>query len=347
MSGADGQEGFDGYDEVRTAAAVEVRPPGGLLAIGGKDAVSFLQGVLTNDVASLEPGRSCYAASLTAQGRMVSDMHVLRRDRDVLLVVEPGVAAELAARFDQSIFTEDVSVADLSAGIASIGIHGPAAHAAAASAADPHAAEVRSALHEDRHATLPVDGGALVVFGGTWLGVPAVRVIGPPDAVRAVRQRLAAAGLPELGPHALAARRIEAGTPVFGIDMTPETIPLEAGIEPRAISLTKGCYVGQEIIVRILHRGGGRVARRLVGLTADSSSALAPGTRVHADGREVGTVTSAAWSPALGSHVALAMVHRDAFEPGTTVVIGGLPGSVAAVRQLPLLPHAAFKMGQG
>jgi folate-binding protein YgfZ len=333
------QDGYVGYDETRSAAAVEVRPQGGLIAVDGQDAATFLQGVLTNDIAALAPGQHCYSASLTAQGRMVSDMHVLRRERDFLLVVEPSVAASLAARFDHSIFTEDASVRDLSAGVSAIGVHGPGAFAAAASAAgDGRAQAIRDALAQDRHALLPAEGGALVVFGGEWLGVRGVRVIGPDAEVRAIRERLGASGVPKLSPAALEARRIEAGTPVFGIDMTDDTIPLEAGIESRAISTTKGCYVGQEIVVRILHRAGGRVARRIVGLVAPGSTPLVRGTHVFADGREVGRVTSAAWSPALGSRVALAMVHRDAFAPGTLVVAGGLTGEPATVRDLPLLP---------
>jgi folate-binding protein YgfZ len=341
MAAGERRDGFEGYDETRSAAAVEVRPAGGLLAISGQDAAQFLQGVLTNDVAALAPGQHCYAASLTAQGRMVSDMHVLRRQGDFLLVVEPPVAAGLAARFDRSIFTENADVADVSAGVASIGVHGPGAFAAAAAGVgNARAPAIRDALAQDRHALFPADGGELIVFGGAWLGVRGVRVIGPDAEVRAMRDRLAASGLPELSPAALDARRIEAGTPVFGVDMTDDTIPLEAGLEARAISTTKGCYVGQEIVVRILHRAGGRVARRMVGLVGTATSSLERGMHVFADGREVGVVTSAAWSPALGSCVALAMVHRDAYAPGTLVVAGGLSGHPATVKDLPLVPRA-------
>jgi folate-binding protein YgfZ len=183
--------------------------------------------------------------------------------------------------------------------------------------------------------TLDAEAGELVAFGWEWLGVRGARVMGHPADVGALRERLAAAGLPELGSAALEARRIEAGTPVFGVDMTTDTIPLEAGIESRAVSMTKGCYVGQEIVVRILHRAHGRVARRLVGLAA--AEPIARGSSVYADGREVGTVTSAAWSPALGSSVALATVHRDQSEPGTLVAVGGPAGPSATVRELPLL----------
>src|SRR4029453_11650272 len=115
--------------------------------------------------------------------------------------------------------------------------------------------------------------------------------------------RLETAGAVVVLPAALEAAPIEAGYPLFGIDMTDDTIPLEAGIEDRAISLSKGCYVGQEIIVRVLHRGHGRVARKLVGLRIDGAhedAAPLRGARLHAGDRDVGAITSAAISPRLG-----------------------------------------------
>ena len=239
--------GYDGYHEVGTAAAMELPQPGGWLTISGGDAVSFLQGVLTNDVASLGPGEHCYAAYLTAQGRMLSDMEVLRRESDVLLAVEPEIAAGLAERFDRSLFTEDVRIQDLSGSLAALAVHGPTAHEATAGAfADGVAATIRHALDEGRHVTVQIDGTDVVVFGSTWLGVPGARIAAPPSHLKMICDRLTAAGLPVLGPGAALARRIEAGTPRFGVDMTTDTIPLEAGLEARAISTTKGCYVGQE-----------------------------------------------------------------------------------------------------
>jgi folate-binding protein YgfZ len=119
--------------------------------------------------------------------------------------------------------------------------------------------------------------------------------------------------------EAIEAARIESGYPVFGIDMNEDTIPLEAGIESRAISFTKGCYVGQEIIIRVLHRGGGRVARRLVGLRAPDGPPQ-HGDKIFSGEREVGFVTSASESPRLGA-IALGYVHRDFVAAGTTVEI--------------------------
>jgi folate-binding protein YgfZ len=124
---------------------------------------------------------------------------------------------------------------------------------------------------------------------------------------------------------------VESGMPLFGRDMDEETIPLEAGIESRAISFTKGCYVGQEVIIRVLHRGHGRVARRLVGLTLDGDRVPEAGAAIRSGDREIGHVTSSSASPALQRPIALAYLHRDFLEPGTAVTVGDQNATVAAL----------------
>jgi folate-binding protein YgfZ len=119
--------------------------------------------------------------------------------------------------------------------------------------------------------------------------------------------------------------------------MDADTIPLEAGIEDRAISFTKGCYVGQEVIVRIVHRGGGRVVRKLVGLALDGPCVPTARAAVKGGRKEIGRVTSAAWSPRLRRSVALAYVHRDFVSPGTAVAVQCGGNDVdATVQPLPM-----------
>ena len=141
------------------------------------------------------------------------------------------------------------------------------------------------------------------------------------------------AGAVDVGNGTLETIRIESGVPKFHQDMDEETIPLEAGLESNAISFSKGCYVGQEVIIRVMHRGHGRVARKLVGITIDSG-AVAVGAAVQAGGHDVGEVTSVVYSPALQKHIALGYVQRDYVEPGTKVSVGGSP---AAVTKLPFV----------
>ena len=161
------------------------------------------------------------------------------------------------------------------------------------------------------------------------------------DHSDALAQAIRDAGAVDVDPAVAEVCRIESGRPVFGRDMTEDTIPLEAGIEDRAISLTKGCYVGQEIIIRVLHRGHGRVARRLVGLTLDSGAAVpVPGAAIRGGDRDIGTITSAALSPALERPIALGYVHRDFVEAGTgvVVVVADQP-SPAVVTHLPFVTN--------
>jgi folate-binding protein YgfZ len=181
-----------------------------------------------------------------------------------------------------------------------------------------------------RHSTGTFEGNPVSVARIDQLGVPGYCVF----LARATEQRFLAsamaAGANIVPSAALHAARIAAGYPLFGVDMTADTIPLEAGIEERAISFTKGCFVGQEVVIRVLHRGGGRVAKRLVGLRADG--AMTAGAKVVSGEREIGVVTSAAESSALGS-IALAYVHRDFTPAGTGVLVNGQP---AAVTGLPM-----------
>jgi folate-binding protein YgfZ len=161
------------------------------------------------------------------------------------------------------------------------------------------------------------------------LGVPGYCAYLSAGRRDALVSALEAAGARQISRDALEAARIEAAYPVFGIDMTSDTIPLEAGIEDRAISTTKGCYVGQEVIIRVLHRGHGRVARKLVSLKLAGAGAEAR-AKVFDGDREIGFVTSAAVSPASGP-IALAYVHRDLAVDGATVTVESTSGRVSAV----------------
>ena len=146
-----------------------------------------------------------------------------------------------------------------------------------------------------------------------------------------LKAQLVSAGAQEADEETADVLRVEAGVPAFHRDMDEETIPLEAGIESRAISMTKGCYVGQEVIIRVLHRGHGRVAKKLVGLVLDGDAAPAPGAIVKSGDRAAGEITSAVRSPALGRPIALAYVQRDFVAPGTVLSVDGAQATVTAL----------------
>ena len=332
------------YRAVRGGAGMIRRTTRGLLAVEGADRADFLQGLLTNDVTGLAAGAGCYAAYLTPQGRMLADMDVFNLGERILLDVDGAGAPALAARLDSLIFTEEATVADRSGTHASYGVHGPAALDVAAAALERLGAgrEAVSAVRGlEPHGCLeaPAGGMAVAAARGDELGVPGLTLIARRDAAGALRAALAAAGGTEIGAPTADTVRVESGRPAFPVDMDAETIPLEAGIEGRAISLEKGCYVGQEVIIRVLHRGGGRVARKLVGLTlAPAGGAASPdvqvparGAEINHDGRPVGKVTSAVVSPMLDRVIALGYVPRALAEAGTRVDVEQDGGLVAAV----------------
>jgi len=188
---------------------------------------------------------------------------------------------------------------------------------------------------EYHHARAQFSGAPVSVVRISQLGVPGFCVYLEPAREAALVEALRQHGAVSAERDAIDAVRIEAGYPVFGTDMTDDTIPLEAGIEDRAISLTKGCYVGQEIIIRVLHRGHGRVARRLVAMIVDGSVPVAGG-RIFSGEREIGFVTSAARSPRLGP-IALGYVHRDFVAEGAKVEIesGGRVTAVVTAQPIP------------
>jgi folate-binding protein YgfZ len=138
-------------------------------------------------------------------------------------------------------------------------------------------------------------------------------------------------GVPELSAQEFELRRIERGTAKWGVDMNEETIPLEAGLLDRAISQTKGCYVGQEVIIRVLHRGGGRVAKRLMKITLEPGAPMPErGTSISLDGTSIGAVTSSAFSARENRVVALGYIKREHAEPGARVKVGSVPAVLVA-----------------
>lgn len=378
----------DDYAAIRTSAGLIDRSEGGLVRVTGADRATFLQGLLTNDLVLLQPGDGCYAAYLTPQGRMISDMVVLAGTDSLLLRVPPAVRPTIAARLDSLIFSEDVSIEDLSVAWSTIGIAGPQSGRLLARALDSmgwavehdpattgwiehcHVAVIGRAENAGTEAgatgnntgtEASATGNDVGAAGGgirkhAGIGIVAASWEFDPTGfdvhasvgdIAALREALVGAGATAISLEVANLARIERGRPAFGIDMDEHTIPLEAGIEDRAISLTKGCYVGQEVIIRVLHRGHGRVARRLVGLTIEPDASgpirsgaptVARGDAITSGGRDLGHVTSTAWSPAVQRPIAMGYVHRDFAEPGTLVSVAhdGVTRA-ATVRHLSLL----------
>jgi len=301
----------DQYRALHEHAGLVRRESRGRILLRGADRKAYLHGLLSNDVLGLGTGDWCYATLLTAQGRMVSDMRVFELGDRILLDLEREVAPAVAEHLDRFVITEDVAVENATDALGQLGVYGPdAAQIAGLAAVDP--------------STAP-----LFILPSSDIGIDGLDLIVASERAEALASALQRAGAVVVGADTAEVTRIEAGIPRFLVDMDATTIPLEAGIEDRAIRLTKGCYVGQEVIVPVLHRGGGRVAKKLVGLVLGGAGA--PGDPVLAGDREVGRLTSAVDSPRLGKPIALAYVHRDFLEPGTALQVRTATGDFAAV----------------
>ena len=337
------------YRALRDGAGLVNRSERGRLRLTGADRRDYLQGLLTNDIAALSPGTGCYACLLTAQGRMIADMYVIETGDAILMDLERDVTARVGEHLAQFVFSEDVEVTDVSGSTAQLGIFGPDAAHVVNRVFESHGSVPTTAGLESlrvlenrawnwRASPEPSESPVTLVRRDDLGGLGFDLWVGAEDS-DALTAALRSAGARDVDPEVADVCRIENGRPLFGRDMTTDTIPLEAGIEDRAISLTKGCYVGQEIIIRVLHRGQGRVARRLVGLTLDPMANVpGSGSTIRVDDREIGLVTSAAVSPALGRPIALGYVRRDFVEPGIAVtVVSGDQAWPAVVTQLPFV----------
>jgi folate-binding protein YgfZ len=321
------------YRQTTSRAGFVARDDRGWIVVSGKDRAPYLHGLFTNDIASLSAGRGCYAAYLTAQGRMIADLWVYELGDVILLSTSRDVKDTLLAKLDQFIFSEDVQLGDATASFAVTTVLGPEAAPLVAPLVGSTGA-VFEGLPEHGNLRVSFGADAAIALRVSDYGVPGYDVLVDVAREPDFRAALTSAGVTALDPAAADALRIEAGVPKFHRDMDEETIPLEAGIESRAISLTKGCYVGQEVIIRVLHRGHGRVARKLVGLLLEGDDAAAVGSAIRAGDRDIGTVTSSTWSPRLSRPIALGYVHRDFQEPGASVSVADRP---AIVHKLPFV----------
>ncbi len=282
----------------------------GLIEISGEDRAPFLHGQTTNDIKRLKPGEGCYAAVLTAKGRIVADMTVLCLSDRLFLDCDGDASGTITATLEKYHIMEDVRIEDVSGRTALWGVVGPGAGAILRSAG----LENLAGLPDWGIADASLGGIPVRVFRRSLTGLPEFDVLCPAEMKEAVGSLLMKAGPMRVGPEAIETLRIANGIPRFGRELTDEHFPAEAGIVEKAVSFTKGCYTGQETTARIRTYGG--VKRFLVRLEVAEGDAPQPGEILSYDGTEVGAVTSAARLPS-GNAVGLAYVRKEASQPGT------------------------------
>ncbi|HEX6135208.1 MAG TPA: glycine cleavage T C-terminal barrel domain-containing protein [Longimicrobiales bacterium] len=319
------------YEAARGGAVVADRSDRRFVRVYGRDPVKMMQGLISNDIANAPPDRAVYAAVLTPKGKMIADVRVVRHGADLLLETDAAAVEPLMAHFRKFVPPLFARFEDASGAWSEVGVYGPRARATIEHVLDT---ALRAEPTEDDLAEATLGETPLLIIGTAGFGVPGFDILVPADGVERVWNALSAAGARPVGHATLDVLRIEAGTPRWGAELTENTIPLEAGLRTRAISETKGCYTGQEVIVRILHRG--HVNWLLRGVLLGDAAAPSRDTPLvdPTDQRKVGRITSSAWSPRLGQTIALAYVRREV-EPGAIVALESGTGNPVRVMALP------------
>ena len=336
------------------------------VCLTGADRTRFLHGQVTNDVNRLKQGVGCYAALVTAKGKLESDLHIHCLADELLLDFEPGLTAAVTQRLEKFIVADDVQVVDVAPHYGLLSIQGPKSEEIVRSlgvfaevpskpyasvklndsmlgevylmnlpriegrAGSPLPAEgssEKSARMQPPHpGPLPQGGEGEKGAHPDASGRPTIQgfdLYVPAAGLGAVLDKLVAAakaiGGRACGWTALETARIEAGIPRFGADMDETNIPIECGIESRAISYNKGCYIGQEVINRI--HSMGHVNRELRGLRLADGPLPAKGDKLFRDGKEVGHVTSAVTSPKLKANIALGYVRKEVNRVGAELIL--------------------------
>ena len=322
-------ESLADYHAARDAVGLVDRSDLGLVEISGRDRAKFLHALLTNDIAALGPGQGCAAALLDVHGKVQVTLIALAMDDRMLLLTPPGAGESTVAALDHYLFAEKVTLEDVSGRHALLMLIGPAA--------DDTAKRLTGAVAPEAawsHVTASLDGvDVRLVRGGGELDAREVWLLTPATERERAWKGAIGAGARPLGAAAVESLRIESGTPRFGADVDASVLLPEIPAEG-FISHTKGCYPGQEVVVRIRDRG--HVNRHLRGLLLDGDLVPPPGAEVVADDAVVGQVTSATLSLGLGRPIALAFVRRQ-HAPGARVGVRTARGTLpATVSDLPL-----------
>lgn len=321
------------YRAVRSAVGVVDRGPFGIVEVTGRDRATFLHALLSNDVKSLAPGLGCAATLLDIHGKVQVTLLVWALEDRILLITPPGTAEGTLEALDRYLFAEKAVLRNATAELAPLMLAGPGA-----SALVERLSGVRPAETPWSSVTAKLAGASVwLVRGGGETGEVEVWLLGEAKDAPELWRAVVDAGARPVGTDAFESLRIEAGTVVWGQDVDATVLLPEIPFA-HLVSYTKGCYVGQEVVVRIRDRG--HVNRSLRGLVLAGDTVPSHGALVEADGREVGHVTSATRSLGLARPIALAFVRRDHGEPGTLVTVReGSTAIEATVSALPFAPR--------
>jgi folate-binding protein YgfZ len=282
----------------------------GLLRVTGKDRLSFLNGLLTNEVLKLSEGVGVRSALLNTKARVLADLYLYAREDDLIIDTGDVPSARVRDVLDRFIITEDVRVGDVTEQFVHLTLQGPQVAETARELLGTTLAELKSLQHKMLGPTMIVNHDRTDQSG--------YDLIIPNDEAESVWQGFLLKGVTPIGQDALEILRLEAGYPKYGTDVDENIIILEAGYRD-AISFNKGCYLGQEVVARATHIG--RVNKNLVQFQTSSDHVPLPKSKINSNGKEAGYVTSAAFSPGLKAVVGLGYAQRDFAKEGTQLVV--------------------------
>jgi len=316
------------YQAARSAVALIDLSHRGLLQFTGPDRLSYLQGMLSNDLKALKPFDGQYATVLTQQGKVIADVRVLCSLNSFYLDFWEYLKERILEHLNRYLVADEVEIADRSDEYAILSLQGPRAEALLRSLAG----DAELPTKPQQHVMANIDEAAICVVRQSHTGEPGFDLIAPKVSLLKIAKKLTEVGkqfsAAWIGEEAQNVLRVEAGIPRFGIDFTEDNLLLEVDIE-HAVSFSKGCYLGQEVVERIRSRG--HVNRKLCGLLLEGHDAAKAGDRLFAGEKEIGTVTSSVISPRLKRPTALGYVSKDFWSPGKELFIRRDGAAIRAV----------------
>jgi len=304
---------------VRQAVGLADRSYRGKLKFTGQDRATFLQGQITNDVQQLTDGQGLYAALLTIKGKMVADLELFQESDAILMDLEPVLTESIGAHLSRYILRADVKIENITEKMAHLTLQGPASTDLLGKLSDKALPPLSVRGLTQRN----MKGRVVTIIKTASTGEEGYDLLLPvaaaPDVWNLLMETGQGIGIRPIGFEALEMLRVETGIPRYGVDMDEDVFPVEAGLEEKAISYTKGCYTGQEPISRIKHRG--QVNRHLIGFILEEPILPNKGDKIMKDGQEAGFITSGIVSPMIGKTVALGYLRREWAEAGQSVTI--------------------------
>lgn len=320
------------YEAVRSACGFIDLSNRGLLQLTGPDRFAFLQGMLSNDLRLLKPFDGQYATILTQQGKVIADVRVLCSLNSFYLDFWENLKDRILEHLNRYLVADEVEIADRSHEYATLSVQGPRSESLLREVFGQN--ELPSRLLQ--HTMLNMGDTAICVVRASHTGEAGFDLIAPKANFSNLAERLTESGkaisAAWVGEEAQNILRVEAGIPRYGVDFTEDNLFLEVGIE-HAVSYTKGCYLGQEVVERIRSRG--HVNKKLCGLLIDGPDPVDRGTPLYSDHKTAGEVTSSVISPRLQRPIALGYVHKDFWQAGTRLSLNR-EGSMTAATVTPL-----------